>query len=294
MDITAHLDQSHLSLITRDGDAELRSIQEVVSRPVLVGGRSDLEETFGRLLRVDAVPTPKTLDLIGHSTPDRSLLILGDWVIDGTRSKVTSFFRGLADCEVFPRLGIHAIRLLGCHTAESEIGRHTLIVLADILEVEVFGTTQMIGVGSYDGAGFRADHAHVLVSATDLRRQPLFQMVKPGGEPYRRVLDVDSLPASPLGLYPAHPRLLPDLAAARSVLQLVRRGHGAQMPGLLTPSTCELALPSAKPGWFHRLQVLLDGEFVRVYPDGNDRPGVVFPVEDTRLLRLLLAALPKG
>jgi hypothetical protein len=64
------------------------------------------------------------------------------------------------------------------------------------------------------------------------------------------------------------------------------------MPGLLVQPSCELALPSSKPDWYHLVQVLLDGELVRVYPDGTDRPGVVYPVDDPRALRALVAHLP--
>jgi hypothetical protein len=155
----------------------------------------------------------------------------------------------------------------------------------------VIGTNQMIGASSYDAGGFREDQAHLLTAASELRRQPLLALVKRGGEPYRRVLDIETLPTSPLGPRPPYPRRIADLATARRVLALVRRADGAQMHGVLAP-ICELALPSAKPGWFHRVQVLMDGEFVRVYPDGEDRPGVVFPVSDSKTLREILVDIP--
>ena len=66
------------------------------------------------------------------------------------------------------------------------------------------------------------------------------------------------------------------------------------MPGLLTAPSCEIALPSSKPNWYHLVQVILDGEFVRVYPDGDHNPGVVFPVDDARALRALIDELPAG
>lgn len=289
MDAATLLRQPHLSLITRDGDSELRWIEQAIAQPVRVTGRAEIEDVLGRLTYVDTERAPKTVDLIGHSTPDRSLLVLGDWVIDGASPMVLSFFRGLADCDVLPRLGIHAIRLLGCETAVSEAGRSTLIALADILEIEAYGTTQMIGASHYDAAGFRDDMAHVLVSASDLRRAPRLELVKRGGEPYRRVLDIDTLPSSPLAAHPPYPRRIADLVSARAILQLVRRADGAQMPGLVAAPSCELALPSVKPGWYHRMQVLMDGAFVRVYPDGDDRPGVVFPVDDSKALREILA-----
>ena len=293
MDTAALLRQPRISLITREADGLLRDIQDVISRPMLVSGRAEVEEVLSRWVLAGDPAIPRTLDLIGHSTPDRSLLVLGDWVIDGTSSKVLSFFRGLADCELLGRLGVQAVRLLGCETAMSEGGRHTLVALSEILELEVFGTSQVIDAGSYDAGGFRTDREHLLVSATEMRRQSALTLVKRGGEPYRRALDIDSLPSSPLGTYPTCPRRISDLASARRLLALVRRTEGAQMAGPHAP-TCEVALPTAKPGWFHRLQLLMEGEFVRVYPDGEDRPGVVFPVSDPKALREILVELPTG
>jgi hypothetical protein len=63
------------------------------------------------------------------------------------------------------------------------------------------------------------------------------------------------------------------------------------MPGLVAAPGCELALPSARPGWYHLVQIMLDGELVRVYPDPR-APGVVYPVSDPRALRHLVEQLP--
>jgi len=281
----------HLSLVDRDGDGEVARIRAMLSNAVVVAGRSDVEAVLGALVGHGAPAMTRTLDLIGHSTPDRSLLAIGDWVIDGTRSKVLSFFRGLADEGVFARLGIVAIRLLGCETAVMEGGRLTLIALADTTGLEVFGTNQMISAAHCDAAGFRDDYRHVLVSSRDASGASYFA-AKRGGEPYRAVLDVDALPASPLG-HAHSPRRICNLSSAAAVLRLVRRTDGAQMAGVAEP-VCELALPSSQPDWFHRIEILLDGNFVRVYPAGEDRPGVVFPVADPDQLRRILAELPYG
>jgi hypothetical protein len=258
---------------------------------VVVEGRADVETVLSLLAREATSSIPRSLDLIGHSTPDHSLLVLGDWVIDGTRSKVSSFFRGLADAEVFARLGIQSIRLLGCETAVTQIGRASITAIAEVTNVECFGTLQVIDATSYDADGYRVDRHSLLYSSNDIRRQPAMSFVKRGGEPYTRVLDIEMLAASPLGIAPSHPRKLATPNEARRILALVRRDAGAQMPGLLTPS-CELALPSNKPGWFYRLEIVLDGEFVRVFPDGDDRPGVLFPIDNAGVLRTILGELP--
>src|SRR5258706_4088671 len=170
MDLSSLLTRPHLSLITMHADYELARIQDMLEHRVLVDGRGDIEEVFGRLLSVaPADPVPKTLDLIGHSTPGQSLLTLGDWVIDAGRPTVTAFFRELADHDVMGRLGVYAMRLLGCQTSDTAIGRSTICALAEVLGIEVLGTGHLIYSAHYDENGFRDDCCHALVCASDLR-----------------------------------------------------------------------------------------------------------------------------
>lgn len=289
------LSQPHLSVIARSADYELARIQDLIEHKVLIDGRGDFEEGLGRLLADEeiAVRHPKTLDLIGHSSPGQSLLMLGDWLIDARRGAITAFFRELADNNVLPRLGIHSLRLIGCHTAHTEPGRETICVLSDILGLEVHGTRHLIYSAHYDAEGFREDCTHALVCSSDLRRVSDERTPAATGEPYPRILDIDALPATPLAAR-AHlwPRRVASVETARNILRLVRRTHGATMPGLLAAPDCEVALPSTKPDWYHFAQVLLDGEFLRVYPDGQHGAGVVFPIDDPPELRALLGELP--
>lgn len=287
------LSQPHLTVMTRHVDSELARIQDMLTHRVLVDDRCELEAELGRLLEMATDdPVAKTLDLVGHSCAGTNLLQLGDWVVDGSKRSVISFFRGLADNDVLPRLGIYAVRLLGCQTADTELARLTICRLADILGVEVYGTcNQLLYSAHYDAAGFREDCRHVLVGSNDLRHDVADSAIARPGERFPRVLDIDALPASPL---PAArwPRRFAGKHMAQEILRLIRRDDGAQMPGLQAAPRYELALPSAKPGWYHQLQILLDGEFVRAYPDGEAHPGVVFPVDDPALLRVLVESLP--
>ncbi len=293
MELSPLLSQPHLSFITRHADYELSRIQDLIAYKVLVDGRGDFEEMLGRLLTCKVDPAPKTLDLIGHSTPGQSLLLLGDWVIDVASATVTAFFRELADNEVLARLGVHSVRLLGCQTADTGLGRTTLCTLADILGVEVYGTRSLIYSAHYDADGFRDDCEHTLVCSSDVRRETPDAATQVVGDPYPRVLDIDALPSAPLIVREnPWPRRIASVDAARDILRLVRRNAGAQMPGLLATPSCEIALPAIKPSWYHLAQVLLDGEFVRVYPDGNRKPGIVFPVDDPLAFRTLVDHLP--
>lgn len=287
------LAQPHLSVITRSADVELERIVTLLDHKVLISGRGDLEMLFGELLAAEAPPSPKTLDLIGHSTPGKSLLMIGDFVIDAAKPTVTAFFRELAEQNVLPRLGIYAMRLLGCLTADTGHARWTMCTLADILGVEVYGTKDLIFSAHYDGQGFLAERRYLLVSASELRTDGVDPKPLARGMPYERVLDLDALPAMPLvaGDHP-WPLRIASIEEASSFLRLVRRRDGATMPGLLTSPRCEVALPSPQTGKYHRAQLLLDGEFIRVYPDGPSAPGIVYPVDDPYALKNLVDRMP--
>jgi hypothetical protein len=212
-------------------------------------------------------------------------------VIDASSAIVTAFFRELADHQVLARLGVHSVRLLGCQTAHSVLGRTTLCRLSDLLGVEVYGTTRLLHAAHYDRAGFRDDAEHMLVGSSQLRRGHVERGAEREGKPYPRMLDLDALPATTL--LPSQrrwPCRVASTQATRDILQLVRRHEGAQLAGLLAAPSCEIAIP-ARTG-YHFVQVLLDGEFLRVYPDGPLSPGVVFPVDDPHALRALLDRLP--
>jgi len=118
--------------------------------------------------RLAASPTPRTLDLIGHSTRDHNLLRLGDTAVDMLDLGVARFFRDLAAEGLLPRLGITAVRLLACETAVTAAGRRTLRLLARTLALPVFGTTRPLMKSHYDRYGFAPAFAAVLVEASNL------------------------------------------------------------------------------------------------------------------------------
>jgi hypothetical protein len=290
------LSRSRLSVISGESDTELDNIARIITPSIRIDRGAELAELFGRLIAaIDGAKTiaPKTLDLIGHSTASTSLLRLGDWVIDAADPAVTSVFRGLADHDVLPRLGIHAVRLLACRTTDTSSGRSTVCTLANILGVEVYGTNHLLHGAHYNKHGFRDTWGSLLMGAGDLRRSMNAPAVVPDADRWARTLDLDALPASPLELPAMHQaRHVATASAARQILQLIRRDAGAPMLGLLAIPTCELALPSAKPGTYYIAHVLLGGAFLRLYPDGVTAPGVVYPVDDAQLLRRIIDDLP--
>jgi hypothetical protein len=112
---------------------------------------------------------PVTLDLVGHATRGHRLLRLGATPIDMLDRPVARFFRTLAADAVLPRLGVVAVRLLGCETAVTESGRRTMRMLARTLGLPVYGTTKPL-LKSHSGAeGLRFEFTGLLVEASDLR-----------------------------------------------------------------------------------------------------------------------------
>jgi hypothetical protein len=265
-------------VISAFADAELAAIRQTIPHAVAVEGRADLELLLGRVLEERVKPTAKTLDFIGHTTSGKSLLVLGDWVIDATNKSVMSFFRGLADQDVPNRLGIEAVRLLGCTSADTAHGRWTVCALADVLGIEVYGTTGLLLASHYDQAGFRHDARYLLASATQLRdgTAPPRPLDRGAHDPH--VLDLDSLPSSILPRR-SWPVRIPDRDEAKAMLRLIRRRDGSVLPGLQASPSCEIAFP-ANDGEYYLMQVLLDGELVRVFPRGRESHGLVYPVDD--------------
>jgi len=295
MDARTLLAQPHLTIVSAEPDFDLQQIAQIIVHAVTIARRSELEVLFGRLLvevERSAAVTAKTLDLIGHTRSSASLLTLGDWMIDLADPATSAFFRELADREVLPRLGVRTLRLLGCNTAGTAQGRATIGQLGELLGLEVSGTNQLLHAGHVGACGFRDCWSFLLVGTGELRRDAARCPARPAGGPDRRILDLDALPAGPLGPHAGpYPRRIAGAQAARAILGLVRAREGAPIAGPPIAPTCELALPSAVHDAYHVAHVLLDGEFVRFYPDGMAGGGIAFPVDDAGALRRIVATL---
>lgn len=277
-----------LSVVSDPLDEELSSIVAKLHHKYLVGGRADVEVLLCRLLADGS--TARSLDLIGHSSIDRTLLRLGDWILDPRHHATTAFFRGLADNDVFTRLGTSSLRLFGCETASTPDGRALLRVLAEATGLDVYAAREMLTAADFEASGFRDDRMHALVCSREVENCALLPALQ--GDPYRRILDLEAIPASPLQARRWPSRIATHEAAA-AILRLIRRGDGAYMPGLDPIPSAELCLPSmSRKGWYHTLQVVLDGTFVRTYPDATG-PGVLFPISDPDALRALVRELPR-
>ena len=127
---------------------------------------AELRDVLERHL--NGVTTPRTLDLIGHSTRDHHLLRLGSTPIDMLDPAVARFFRAIAGEHILPRLQISAVRLLGCETAVTEIGQRTLRMLGQTLRLPVYGTVKPLFKSHSNAAGFDPAFTRILVEASAL------------------------------------------------------------------------------------------------------------------------------
>lgn len=262
--------------MARATDPELERLSAALPHAVPIGDRGELESLLGR---ISAGGTGVTLDLVGHTTADK-LLALGDWVIDGGDRTVVAYFRELAEHDVLQRLGVRSLRLIGSLTGATSRGIGTLRALAELLGIDVYGTTELIHAGHFDAGRFAADRA--LVSSTDDPTSTHPPLPALGSARAPRYLEVDALPSRQLA--PGERARVATHDQSRMVLQLVARHAGVAMPGLLASRYCELAIPSTTGDGYHRIDVLLAGEYVRAFPDGHTAPGVVYPVRDPHAL----------
>jgi hypothetical protein len=198
-----------------------------------------------------------TIDLVGLTGTDHIVTLHGR-PIDTQIGRVRAFWRELADRGTLGHLGITTMRLVGCLSATGSRARATLGALAEILQLDVIGTTELVSLADFGPDGFMPPQA----SPT-------------GGQ----FLDLDALPARAAD---DGARVI-TAAMGHDVLAQVRRNHGVPMPGLLALPHGLLAIPSASNGLFHHVELLLDHELVRA---GD----VVFHVDDPRELRRIIEA----
>jgi hypothetical protein len=284
------LGQPRLTVVSAEPDDGLSALARQLTHGVTADGPGALDRLFERLLAAVGRGTvvPKTLDLIGHTRTSASLLTLGDWVIDGQAPDTLAWLDELAGREVLPRLGVHALRLLGCHTAGTAAARATIGTLAERLGLEVWGTTGLLHRAHYGPDGFLECWSFLLVSASELREAVPAPVPVPVVDLGPRVLDLGALAVVALGPPGGVcPRRVVDRVTATRIFSLVQRDGGARIGSPAAPM-CELALPAAGGDGYHVAHVLFDGAFVQVYPDGLTSPGVAFPVKDAGALRQIV------
>lgn len=244
----------HLSIIAANDRYGAELSRRIAPDHVLA--INDREELVVRLVALSRQLTtaPRVLDLVGMTGPDKLLMFNGR-ALDTRVGRVRANYRELTDHGVLARLDVVGVRLIGCMSAVGEPARRTIAQLAEIMDVEVTGTTELVTIDDFGPAGFNSPPPRNWNSGT--------------------CLDLDNLTAGPL-LDGA--RAL-TVAQAREVLATIRRDAGVPLPGLLALPQALLGLP--RGDHFHHLELLLDHDLVRT-------GATVFPVDDPRALRSIL------
>ncbi|MBV8760395.1 MAG: hypothetical protein JO257_24095 [Deltaproteobacteria bacterium] len=134
----------------------------------VVGSLAEMRAVLESMLGHAPHPV-RMLDLLGHATRDLRVVRLGREAIDMFDPKVAQFFVRLAADRVLPRLGIRALRLLGCATATTAAGQRTMQRLARVLGMPVYGTTKPLMKSHFATTGFHpAFERSCLVEASQL------------------------------------------------------------------------------------------------------------------------------
>jgi hypothetical protein len=148
-------------------------LSELIARcasVVYVDALADLGPVLDQLAARSA-GGPCALDLVGHSTGPAHLLRLGDTIIDPIDPVVDRWFREVARDHLPARVGVVALRLIGCQTAVASASRRTLQRLADAVGLPVFGTTKLLTRSHFNDGGFDPIFHHILAAAQPVRRR---------------------------------------------------------------------------------------------------------------------------
>src|SRR5688572_16101231 len=114
-----------ICLVADDADIPLTGAGDAAWRIRTIRSLEEIHTELSAL--VERAPTgTRTLDLIGHSTRDHHLLRIGATAIDMFRPAVAELFEVIVRDTLLPRLGITAVRLLGCSTAVFPSGQRTM------------------------------------------------------------------------------------------------------------------------------------------------------------------------
>lgn len=282
-------------------DATIQQVLDKIDREFLVTdalGADGMEGLIAELTRGPSLSVPYSLDLIAHAR--RGVLHLGGWTVDHNETTV-ALHRACSG----QLAHLAAIRLLGCNTAITKEGQAAIRRLHEIFRVPVYGSKVPLAAGEFDRAGFCADailtdqnHLPPPSSPTlQSAGQWLGRFERLSGQKLSNIvprLRRESLSDVVHDWTRARPQLrwpIRQLTAAQLDAVLMHASPElARAPGLLALPDLELVVPIS--GGFgspryHRITVLLDGYWLRLYP--RDLPdGVVLRTDANEALNRAL------
>jgi hypothetical protein len=271
------------NVVSDHDDVEMRAIRCKLVGEQVAGSRQALRD----ILKNRKAPAT-SLDLIGHSTGKECYLMLGGWTIDDTPF-TGQFFQDVR--QDLQRLGVSAVRLLGCSTAITQAGWAVMERIAGVLgdHVPVWGTLRTISAVDFGPAGYDGGNLASTAGGPPDRAGPIAPPF-PGDARREVPFAIDHLVAEDRATLPEArwPRVPVARERAPELVALVEAPFAWSLPGLLAEPLVELLVATDPPARVRRLHVLLGYEVLRVFAPGHESHGLLYRItEPARLERLL-------
>lgn len=263
-------------------DTTVQQVLDKIDSEVLVAdalGSDGVQGVIEGLFRRKPWHASFSLDLIGHAR--RGVVQLGEWSVDGS-GKSALLQQACAD--QLAKLKLREIRLLGCNTAITPGGQEAIRDLHRIFGVPVKGTRVPIAAGDFGPYGFLADAVLSDQDHLPPLAPPTFQAAGAWLGRFREVTGYTAASILSRLRRESLSDVIRDWSRTRPQLRWPIRQLGradldavlahaapelAHAPGLLALPELELVTPIEDDFGaprYHRLSVLLDGHWIRVYP----------------------------
>jgi hypothetical protein len=243
----------------RFGECIRRIVEGERDWPSAAGNDASEIEARRQELAQELFEGAELVDLVGHSTPIKCCLKLGDWVLDSVAAeRLASFLPG----------SVQIVRLIGCCTASTEEGRAAVAAFTQRCR-EAYGTLNKVysthfsknglkkGIGAPPMRGFfpaaSALDPHPPLRGAREEQRSRGLLVWSGRRPWKAILR----------LYRRIRRLLPSREDPRPRILGLLHPEITSMPGLLTEPLLVFKVTSRSVTW--TLEILFDFEHARFY-----------------------------
>ena len=284
-----------LNIISSGYDAYITGVRATLADENLAFSQGDVTSIIQKLVQDEesgqTEPKPIVhLDLIGPSADPDCYLMIGDWTID--IYNVNNFAQSPTLELLLRYLKFKDMRLLGCSTATTDNGWHVIQRLAESLNIEVFGTKDLICADDFTHLGFRSSdklyssrHQERVLHGFTINSLPTAKVSKP--------LILDLLHSErPQRMRPVPwTRRILSHEVAKELSTLIDPSVAWSLPKLLARPLVEVMMPLERDE-FLPVQVLVKYEIVRVFPSKpSDQSDLVYRVTDPAALKALLLSL---
>jgi hypothetical protein len=254
----AALATGRLNVCSGATDKQSADIRDKIDGEVVLSAFGELEHLLSELedlgpFRGKAV----SLDLVFHSKEPDYVIVLSDGEIRTGDPALEHFVEHYASA--LADLNIRCLRLLGCRTACSKVGKDTIADLSKRLNVSAYGTIDVIGGSDFTDYGFKDANTYRLYPNSD-GDQPLDL-----SQATKVTVRLQALNRERPKFAPVQTRVLPPdrMPALGDYLD----NDWRSVPGLMVRPSAQLVVANDDRSC-HRIELLLGNELLRVYPPG--------------------------